>query len=72
LVYGLLHRRRDNPPTTAEIRFFLQAAAAADITAEQALRGLRDYFDITADADARQEVRHHLRGWAGARSSSEV
>lgn len=28
LVYGLLYRRRDHPPTAKEIAFFLQTASA--------------------------------------------
>lgn len=72
LVYGLLYRRRDSPPTAAEIRFFLQTAAASTGSADQALRSLRDYFDIAADVDAQQAVRYRLRSWAGARSPSDV
>lgn len=70
LVYGLLHRRRDNPPTADEIRFFLQAGASADSSVERALRGLRDYFDIAAVAVG-GAVRYRLRGWAGTRPAGD-
>jgi hypothetical protein len=46
LVYGLLCRRRSNPPTTAEISFFLDAAASAGVSGDRALRSLRIHFDI--------------------------
>src|SRR5438128_7882919 len=66
LVYGLLHRRLRNPPTADEIRFFLQSAAASDSSADRALRGLMDYFDITP-VQLDGAVRYQLRGWAGRR-----
>jgi hypothetical protein len=71
LVYGLLYRRQTNPPTSAEIRFFLQASAAADDSVDQALWGLRDYFDI-ATVTLNGADCHQLRGWAGIRSTAEV
>ncbi len=70
LVYGLLHRRRGNPPTADEIRFFLQASAAADGSADRALRGLRDYFEIAVTLDGVE--RYQLRGWAGTRPTAQV
>ncbi len=63
LVYGLLYRRRRNPPTAAEIRFFLEAAGSDSAMADSALRSLESYFDIavvTCDGAARYE----LRGWS--------
>jgi hypothetical protein len=71
LVYGLLHRRLRNPPTRDEIRFFLQAAAATDSSADSALRGLMDYFEITP-VERDGEVRYQLSGWAGRRRAGEV
>jgi 5-methylcytosine-specific restriction endonuclease McrA len=71
LVYGLLHRRRGNPPTADEIRFFLQASAAADGSVDRALRGLRDHFDVVA-VTLEGTVRYQLRGWAGARPASQA
>jgi len=66
LVYGLLYRRRRNPPTAAEIRFFLEAAGSDNAMADRALRSLESYFDIavvTRDGVARYE----LRGWSDTR-----
>ncbi len=64
LVYGLLHRRRGNPATASEIQYFLQFAAAADRSADLAVRGLWDYFEI-AGVGHGQDVRYELVGWAG-------
>ena len=71
LVYGLLYRRRRNPPTAAEIRFFLEAAGSDNAMADSALRSLENYFDIavvTCDGIARYE----LRGWSDAPPMSET
>lgn len=46
------------------MRYFLQSAAAADCSAELAVRGLRDYFEI-AEVHHGGDVRYHLVGWAG-------
>jgi HNH endonuclease len=71
LVYGLLYRRRRNPPTADEVSFFPQAAASDDVPADQATRGLRDYFDI-AMVTLDGADRYQLRGWAGIRSPADV
>jgi hypothetical protein len=63
LVYGLLCRRRRNPPTAAEISFFLDAAASAGMSADRALRSLRTHFDIATIVRNGSE-RYELRGWA--------
>lgn len=63
LVYGLLYRRRSNPPTVAEIGFFLNAAASAGISTDRVLRSLRIHFDITPVVRDGGE-RYELRGWA--------
>ncbi len=34
LVYGLLYRRRSNPPTSTEIQYFLQAAGTEEFSAD--------------------------------------
>jgi hypothetical protein len=62
LVYGLLYRRRANPPTAREIALFLQASSI-EMPVEDVLRGLREYFDIEAVGHADAD-RYHLRGWA--------
>lgn len=41
LAYGLLYRRQTNPPTAAEIGFFLDTAASARMPADRVLRSLR-------------------------------
>lgn len=70
LVYGLLYRRRRNPPTASEIGFFLNAAAAAaGISADRAIRTLETHFDI-AEIGMGREKRYELRGWA-ARGPAE-
>jgi hypothetical protein len=71
LVYGLLFRRRGNPPTAAEIRFFLETAATSAGPADQVLRGLKDHFEIAAEVDGEQAVRYRLLGWAGTRSPAD-
>ena len=63
LVYGLLYRRRANPPTAAEIGFFLDTAASADMSTHRVLRSLTAYFDIASVVRDGGE-RYALRGWA--------
>lgn len=70
LVYGLLCRRRRNPPTAAEISFFLDAAASAGVSAARALQNLRTHFDIAAVVRDGSE-RYELRGWAVHNPSAE-
>jgi hypothetical protein len=62
LVYGLLYRRRPNPPTATEIGFFLETAASSGTSTERVLRNLRAYFDIASVVQAGGE-RYALRGW---------
>jgi hypothetical protein len=63
LVYGLLYRRRSNPPTLDEIGFFLKAAASANMSADRVIRSLRTHFDISGIVRGGGE-RYELRGWA--------
>jgi hypothetical protein len=64
LVYGLLYRRRPNPPTAAEIGLFLNAAASADMSTDRVLRALRTHFNIASVIRAGGTERYELRGWA--------
>lgn len=63
LAYGLLYQRRPNPPTAAEIGFFLDTAASAGMAADRVLRNLRTHFDIAPVLRDGGE-RYELRGWA--------
>jgi hypothetical protein len=64
LVYGLLYRRGSNPPTVAEIGFFLSAAASAALSADRVLLSLKTHFDIASVVRADGNERYELRGWA--------
>ena len=70
LVYGLLYRRRDHPPTAKEIAFFLQAASA-DAPVSAIIRGLGEYFEISSVVLDGEE-RYQLRGWAGSRPMADL
>jgi hypothetical protein len=63
LVYGLLYRRKSNPPSASEIRFFLDAAASAGMSIDRVLRSLRNYFAIASVVRDGGE-QYALRGWA--------
>lgn len=65
LVYGLLYRRREHPPTAQEIALFLQAAFA-ETSVNEVIGGLGEYFDIAVVSIDEYE-RYQLRGWAGTR-----
>jgi hypothetical protein len=69
LVYGLLYRRRPNPPTTDEISFFLNAAASASMSADRVIRSLKTHFDI-AEIERNGGERYELRGWAPQHSAT--
>jgi hypothetical protein len=70
LAYGLLYRRRSNPPTAAEIGFFLNAAASAGLSNDRVLRSLKAHFEI-ASVIRDGDERHELRGWAPHHSATE-
>jgi hypothetical protein len=70
LAYGLLYRRRSNPPTAAEIGFCLDAAASGGTSADRVLRSLRAHFDIAAVVRHGDE-RYELRGWAAHHRAAE-
>jgi len=63
LVYGLLYRRRPNPPTADEISFFLSTAASASMSTDRVIRSLKMHFDI-AEIIRNGGERYELRGWA--------
>jgi len=63
LVYGLLYRRRPNPPTADEISYFLNAAASASMSADRVIRSLKTHFDIAEVVRSGGE-RYELRGRA--------
>ncbi|HXL93579.1 MAG TPA: HNH endonuclease signature motif containing protein [Streptosporangiaceae bacterium] len=62
LVYGLLCRRKSNPPTADEIGYFLSAAASAGTSTDRVIRNLRTHFDIAGIVRGDGE-RYELRGW---------
>jgi HNH endonuclease len=67
LLYGFLYRRRDNPPTVAELRFFVADAFGEDqFGTYRRLRELRHYFEIEAVA-TEGDSRFLLQGWSATR-----
>ncbi len=67
LLYGFLYRRRDNPPTMAELRFFVSDALGEDESStDRRLRELRRYFEIEA-AKIGNQNRYRLQGWSATR-----
>ncbi len=71
LLYGLLYRRRDSPPTMAEVRLFMATALGEDqVHFDRRLRELRDHFDIPAESIG-GEFRYPLRGWRAAPRPSD-
>lgn len=69
LVYGLLYRRRPNPPTADEISFFLTAAASASMSTDWVIRSLKAHFDI-AEILRNGSERYELRGWVPHHSAT--
>lgn len=70
LAYGLLYRRRSNPPTAAEIGFYLDAAASGGTSTDRVLRSLKAHFDI-ATVVRHGDERYELRGWATHHQAAE-
>jgi len=67
LIYGLLYRRRSNPPTLAELKLFATDSLGEDGgRTDQWLRELQRYFDIEA-AGAPGHERYALMGWSPGR-----
>jgi len=70
LLYGLLYRRYDNPPTMVELRFFVANALGEDQPqTDHRVRGLRRYLEIEA-VRINNGSRYALRGWSATRPSS--
>lgn len=64
LLYGFVYRRRDNPPTMVEIRFFMANAVGEDQSqTDRRVRELRRHFELPAEV-MNGEHRYVLRGWA--------
>lgn len=65
ILYGWLYRRRDHPPTMAEVRLFMtDALGEAQEHIDRRLRELRRHFDIPAVPQAGGSPRYELRGWS--------
>lgn len=71
MMYGLLYRRRSNPPTMGEVSLFMATALGADqVHIDRRLRELRDHFDVPA-VRAGADHRYPLRGWAASRGERQ-
>jgi 5-methylcytosine-specific restriction endonuclease McrA len=67
LLYGFLYRRRDNPPTMDELRFFVANSLGEDQShTERRVSELRRYFEIEAVRIDNQS-RYVLQGWSATR-----
>lgn len=67
LLYGLLYRRRDRPPSLAELRMFVSDSLGEDPSeVEHRLRELRRYFKIE-EVDANGTARFVLSEWSPQR-----
>jgi hypothetical protein len=67
LLYGFLYRRRDNPPTMAELRFFIADVLGEDQShTDRCLRELRRYFEIE-EVRIGHRSRYVLQGWSATR-----
>jgi 5-methylcytosine-specific restriction endonuclease McrA len=64
LLYSFLYRRRDNPPTMIELRFFVGNQLGEDQSqTDRRVRDPRRYFYIPAERDTRGVYRYRLAGW---------
>jgi hypothetical protein len=65
VLYGWLYRRRDNPPTMAEVRLFMtDALGEPQEHIDRRLRELRRHFKIPAVPRPGGAPRYELQGWA--------
>lgn len=64
-LYGLLFRRRDNPPTEHEMAYFLADTAGEESSdLKSLLEPLDEHFEIARTTD--NPPRYHLVGWQSA------
>lgn len=63
LIYGLLYRRRDHPPTMNEIRAYVANHIGPMSQADRRVRDLRAHFDIPSTRHTDGEHRYELTGW---------
>ena len=71
MMYGLLYRRRENPPTMVELRAFAFDAFGEDHSqTDRRVRELRRYFDVQVVGVGRQS-RYLLKGWSPTRLDGE-
>jgi len=67
LFYGFLYRRRANPPTMAELRFFVANALGEEQSStDRRLRELQRYFEI-AEVRSGNQSRYLLQDWSATR-----
>lgn len=65
VLYGWLYRRRDNPPTMAEVRLFMaDALGEPQEHIDRRLRELRRHFAIPARPSPPGAPRYFLEGWS--------
>lgn len=70
VLYGWLYRRRENPPTMAEVRLFMaDALGEPQEHIDRRLRKLRRHFAIPAERQGQGDPRYVLRGWAETAAS---
>ena len=68
-IYGLLYRRRSNPPTMVEIRAFVaDRFGEAQSQTDRRVRDLYPHFDIMKVKQGR-DPRYLLRGWSTRRQA---
>jgi hypothetical protein len=67
LLYGLLYRRRSNPPTMTQLRFFVtDSLGEPQSDTERRLSELRRYFEIV-EVLIGNEIHYRLQGWSATR-----
>ena len=70
LLYGFLYRRRDNPPTIDELRFFVSDSLGEDQSStDRRLRELRRYFEIK-EVEINNQSCYRLQDWSATRPAN--